>query len=98
MAMDEMNGRGMMNRERMGPGMMAAEPPSDEGNESPSVFLSRQNLGGKEYQKGDTITLTVTDVDPETGDLQAELAGGAPTTSRGYEADFEEAMPEETEE
>jgi hypothetical protein len=53
-------------------------PPTDQGtsqqqdDEPVSVFLSKASLpAGKKFTKGDKITLTVEDVDPENGDVQA---------------------------
>lgn len=92
-----MHGKMMMGG---GKGMMGADnapmsPPEDQADESPSVFLSRQQLGGRKIAKGDTITLTVTDVDPETGDVQADLAGGGATEKKeGAMAAYDRMMPE----
>jgi len=77
----------------------SSAPPSDMENERPSVFLGRDVLGGKTFKEGDTITLTVRDVDPETGDVQADFIGGGETKNEtgGYAEDFDNAMPEEGE-
>lgn len=76
----------------------APEAPESEMEEA-SVFLSKESLGGKTYKAGDTITLTVTDVDPETGDVQADLSEGGETSesSGGYSEDFDNAMPDQGE-
>jgi hypothetical protein len=91
----------------MGPGSMemADESPDTEPMNSPEeqnegeqadVFLSKENLGGRTVKAGDTLTLTVRDVDPETGDVQASLDSGAGETSgEGYGADFDKAVPME---
>lgn len=64
--------------------------------ESPRVFLSKADLGGKTCRAGDTLTLRVTDVDPESGDVEAEIAGyGETDETPGYMADFDKAVPEE---
>lgn len=90
-----------MNDKMMGKGMMAPEraaPPNDVDNETPSIFLSQKSLGSQKYRVGDTITLTVTDIDPETGDVQADLASAAgmgASKSYGMNEDFDRAMPEE---
>lgn len=77
----------------------SAGPPEDESNEKPSVFLSAEQLGGRKVKAGQTLTLTVTDVDPETGDVQADLAGGGETNEdEGMMAQYDRAMPEESEE
>ena len=67
--------------------------------EKSSVFLSRESLGGKQCKPGDTLTLKVQDVDPETGEVEAVLEGYAHEAGEkpGYEADFDRAMPEESE-
>ena len=91
-------GGGGMGRGGMGGGRMMAEasPPTDEGNEKPSIFLSQEQLGGRKMKVGETLTLTVRDVDPETGGVQADLSGGGETsTTPGYEEAFNEAVPEE---
>ncbi len=79
-----------------GPGMADNEATESE-NESPSIFLSKASLGDRKVKPGDTLTLTVSDVDPETGDVQADLAGGGSTTEGGggYAEAFDKAMPEE---
>lgn len=89
-----------MDDSTMGKGPMmedeGTEMAEDESNETPSVFLSRENLGGRECKPGDKLTLTVRDVDPETGDVQADLEGsGATTESAGYASDFEKSVPAE---
>lgn len=66
--------------------------------EQSSIFLTQSALGGRKVKAGDSLTLIVRDVDPETGDVQADLAEGGmtgPETPGGYESDFEAAVPEE---
>lgn len=66
--------------------------------ESPCVYLTKADLGGKTCKKGDTLTLRVTDIDPETGDVEAELQGGGETdinTGEDIESAFDRAVPEE---
>lgn len=91
---------GMM-AERMPPedDMMEGESGSDN-EEQASVFLSKSALGGKKCKPGDTITLKVQDVDPESGDVEAVLSGYGESSgeSKGYEADFDRAMPPEEDE
>lgn len=89
-----MNGKPMM---AAGNGPPASEPDSDE---KPCIFLSAESLGGKKVKVGDTITLTVRDVDPETGDVQADLTEGGETdeNNEGAMAAFDRSMPEESEE
>jgi len=73
-----------------------AEAPESE-NETPMVYLTPAQLGDRECKVGEKLTLTVTDVDPETGEVAAELSGGYENRQSpgGYEADFEDAIPEE---
>lgn len=40
-------------------------------DEPVSVFLPKAALGGETVKPGDTLTLKVKDVDPETGDVEA---------------------------
>lgn len=65
-------------------------------DEPVSVFLPKAALAGETVKPGDTLTLKVKDVDPETGDVEAvcdydheEDQGG------GMMDDFDKAMPEE---
>ncbi len=52
----------------------STDNPQEESDEKPSVFLPKDCLPeGKKYQPGDKIELTVEDVDPETGEVQACL-------------------------
>lgn len=98
MAMDE-----MMGGEMMGEGMSPSAPPmepseTDAGNERASIFLSQDQLGGRKVKAGDSLTLVVRDVDPESGDVQADLSEGgetSPEAAGGYASDFDNAMPEE---
>ena len=69
---------------------------SQSDNEMPSVFLSKEQLGGKTVKKGDTITMKVLDVDPDSGDAEVECSSyGADEgeSKPGYESDFDKAMP-----
>ena len=85
-----------MPMDEMGDGMMEEEAPSAE-TEMPSVFLSKEQLGGKTVKAGDTIQMKVLDVDPESGDVEVECTYGNDEgeTKAGYEAAFDAAMPEE---
>lgn len=47
------------------------EPAKEESGEMPAVFLSKESLGDRQVKKGDTITLTVKDVDPDSGEVEA---------------------------
>ena len=83
MGMDESEGGGdMMDNE------------SSSENEMPSVFLSKEQLGGKTVKKGDTIQMKVLDVDPESGDAEVECQYGKDMmgeTKPGYESDFDQS-------
>lgn len=76
-------------------GQEATQAPPTEETESPSIFLSQETLGGKKVKKGDTLTLKVIDIDPESGDVQADLVGGGETSMQSgpIEDDFEKEMP-----
>lgn len=55
----------------MGEGHQGPTPESqDENEEYTSVFIPKEALGG-EYKVGDKIELTVKDVDPDTGEVEA---------------------------
>jgi len=92
-----------MPMDEMGDGMMSEdnEPSPDQDasteTEMPSVFLSKEQLGGKTVKAGDTIQMKVLDVDPESGDVEVECSygSGEGETKAGYESDFDKAMPEE---
>lgn len=80
--------------------MPMREPPAsapESGSERPSVFLPKSALMGKQVKPGDTLTLTVQDVDPETGDIEATCDYGESESGEdeGYEREFDRAMPEE---
>lgn len=79
--------------------MMERGPMESESKETPCVYLTKADLGGKTYKKGDTLTLTVTDIDPESGDIEAEIAGGGEpeTETENYNDAFDRAMPPEEE-
>ncbi len=70
--------------------------PDDSSDEMPSVFLTKDQLGGKTVKKGDKVTMTVQDVDPESGDVEAMCdSAGSGSGSGDYSSDFDKAMPEE---
>ena len=93
-----MNRGGMMDRG----GMMEREAPSEaSAEEKPTIFLTKDQLGGADYDVGGILTLKVTDRDPESGEFAFEIVdytGGETSKPGGYEADFEEAIPPEGEE
>ena len=73
-------------------------PPDDSADEMPSIFLSKEQLGGKTVKKGDKITMTVQDVDPESGDVEALCDNaGSGSSSGDYSSDFDKAMPPDEE-
>ena len=75
----------------------AAAPPEGGQEQGPtSIFLSKEMLGGKPVKEGDTLSLTIKSVDPETGDAEASIAGGGAGDSEGgIDAAFDKAMPPE---
>lgn len=81
---------------------MGQKPPVDHGDsaddEPVSIFLTKAQLEGRTVKPGDTLTLKVRDVDPESGEVEAVCDYGEDEGSGkpGYEAAFDEAMPEET--
>jgi hypothetical protein len=86
-------------------GNMAEAPESESESESPTIFLTKDQLGGEAIQVGDTLTLTATDIDPESGEVAFEVSaccgGGEKKRMQsrgGYASDFDQAMPAEEEE
>lgn len=88
-------------------GSAPSTPPTGGGddNKGPNtIFLSQEALGGKHVKKGDTLTLTIQSVDPETGDAEAAIGaspeggdmGEGNMPGEGYEAAFDKAMPPES--
>lgn len=69
--------------------------PQDSG-EMPSVFIPKESLGDREVKAGDTITLTVRDVDPDTGEVEASCDYNEPPERPGY-AEAIDNMPENDE-
>lgn len=75
------------------PSPMAEDGEAGDGNgqgekEMSSVFIPKDALGEKNVKPGDTITLTVKAVDPETGEVEAECnyednGNGSAPGSRG---------------
>lgn len=71
---------------------------TETSEDKPRIFLNKESLGDKQCKPGDTLTLKVTDVDAETGDVETILEGYSHKgggDSEGYMADFDRAMPEE---
>jgi hypothetical protein len=83
--------------DEMGAGNPASvtPPPAEHENDSGTIFLSKEALGGRTVKEGETITLTVKSLDPETGDVEAKLdesnENGGMGGSSGDE--FDKAMP-----
>lgn len=89
----------------MGPGMMEDEEAqsdvSEDTSESATIFLTKEQLGGKDFKVGDTLTLKASDKDPETGEVAFEVVSGGitqPQTRGSAEDEFDKAMPLEEEE
>ena len=51
-------------------GMATDKPGMGQDDEPVSVFLPKAALDGQTVKPGDTLTLKVKDVDPETGDAE----------------------------
>lgn len=86
----------------MGQGPVGAQDgappaPADEETGEPSPFIiPKSAFGGQAVKEGDTLTVTVKSVDPETGDVEAVCEPGIGGNEKpGYEAAFDKAMPEE---
>ena len=75
------------------------KPGMGESSDEPvSVFLPQAALGGEKVKPGDTLTLKVKDVDPETGDVEAVCEYDKETKSEGgMMDDFDNAMPADKE-
>ena len=64
-------------------------------DEPVSVFLPKAALGGEECKPGDKLTLTVRDVDSETGDVECVVDYG-PDEEKGEGGmmdDFDKSVP-----
>ncbi len=71
------------------------QPAPDNTDEPVSIFLPKAALMGEKCNVGDKITLTVKDVDPETGDVEAVCDYG-PDEEKGEGGmmdDFDKAVP-----
>ncbi len=63
-------------------------------DEQMSIFIPKAALEGDTYKPGDTITLKVKDVDPETGEVEATCDDNEETEPKGSMDDaFDAAMP-----
>ncbi len=90
---DTMNGGDSMESDAV-----ATDTPTENTDEHVSVFLPKAALMGEKCKPGDKLTLTVKDVDPETGDVEAVCDYG-PEEEKGEGGmmdDFEKSMPADT--
>ena len=63
-----------------------------------SVFIPKEVLGGKTFQPGDSLTLTIKDVDPDTGEVEAVYGSTSATTqTKGFNEAFNAKFPDEEE-
>lgn len=68
---------------------MMAEMPVAEATEQTSIFIPREALGDRECKPGEKLTVTVKDVDEDTGEVEAVVEGyedKAPESSGVQEA------------
>lgn len=73
------------------------DAPKEGDQEYTSVFIPKDALGG-EYKVGDKIELTVKDVDPDTGEVEAVCEHGNETETKPSRSGMDEAidaMPED---
>ncbi len=72
-----------------------ADEMMDEGQDS--ITIPRSVLGDRKCKPGEKLTFTVTDVDPDTGDVEATLGGYAGNDQGGGSMDEEmDKYPMET--
>ena len=76
----------------------AASPnPPDKNEDNPgTIFLSKEALGGRTVKVGETLSLTVKSVDPETSDVEAKIEESNENESSmggSSGAEFDKAMP-----
>lgn len=53
-----------------------------------SITIPKSILGDRKCKPGEKLTFTVTDVDPETGDVEATLGGYAEDEGEGMAEDM----------
>lgn len=53
----------------------AGEPTGNESQEKTSVFIPKDALGDRQCKPGEKLTLTVNDVDQDTGEVEATVDG-----------------------
>lgn len=87
---DTMQGETGMDKPGMG---------QDSGDEPMSVFLPKAALEGRTVKAGDTLTLKVKDVDPESGEVEAVCDYNEEDKSEegGMMDQFDSAMPADNE-
>ena len=87
--------------DEMGAGGPApAAPKPDENEDNPgTIFLSKEALGGRTVKVGETLSLTVKSVDPETSDVEAKIEESNESGGMGGSSgdEFDQAIPPETE-
>lgn len=86
--------------DEMGAGQPApAAPKPDENEDNPgTIFLSKEALGGRTVKVGETLSLTVKSVDPETSDVEAKIEESnenEPGMGGSSGAEFDRAIPAE---
>ena len=84
--------------DEMGAGQPAPAAPKPDENEKDSgtIFLSKEALGGRTVKVGETLSLTVKSVDPETSDVEAKIEESNENESSmggSSGAEFDKAMP-----
>jgi flagellar basal body L-ring protein FlgH len=61
--------------------------------ERTSIFIPKEALGERAMKVGDTITLTIKDIDPDTGEVEAE-SGSEEAAEVSSTAGAIDAMPD----
>lgn len=59
------------------------EPAAAPAEEADSITIPKSVLGAKDCKPGERLEMVVTDVDPETGDVEARLANYAAKAEGG---------------
>ena len=57
------------------PPTVAPAPTTAPAEEADSITIPKSVLGDRQCKPGEKLEMTVTDVDPETGDVEATMAG-----------------------
>lgn len=94
--------RSLSTKTMAAPPTMAGETPAtpaygdtEEVSEKVSIFIPPEALGGKKYEIGDTVTLTVKDIDQETGEIEAATGDVEEEVEESSLDSAIEAMPED---